>query len=67
MDSSQDINIVIDFLEDLFDIGDNYDEIRGCSLKISVHKPRSPLISSSKCDKEYHIQVKRESNRMVVL
>ena len=65
MDSSQDINMVIDPLENLFDIGDNYDEVRGRSLEMSAHKPRSSSISSSKCDEEYHIQVKRESDRMV--
>ena len=55
MDSSQDINMVINLLENLFDIGDNYDEVRGRSLEISAHKPRSLSILPSKCDKEYYI------------
>jgi len=29
-----------------------------------VHRPRSPSISSSKSDEEYHVHVKRDSNRM---
>jgi len=65
IDSSQDINMVIDPLENLFDIGDNYDEVRDCSFKMSAHKPRFLSILLSECDKEYHIQVKKESNRMV--
>jgi len=65
MNSSQDINMVIDLLENLFDIGDNYDEIRDRSLEMSIYKPRSSSILSSKCNKEYHIQVKRESDKMV--
>jgi len=65
MDSSQDINMVINPLENLFDIGDNYDEVRGCSLEMSAHKPRSLSILLSKCDKECYIPVKRESDRMV--
>jgi len=65
MDSSQDINMVINLLENLFDIDDNYDEVRGCSLEISAYKPRSLSILPSKCDKEYYIRVKRESDRMM--
>jgi len=57
--------MVINPLENLFDIGDNYDEVRGRSLEMSTHKPRFPLILLSECNKEYHIQVKRESDRIV--
>jgi len=53
MDSSQNINMVVDPLDNLFDIGNNYDEIRGHSLEMSAHKPRSPSILSSKYDKEF--------------
>jgi len=52
--------MAIDFVDDLF-IGD---KIRNCFLALSVHKPRSPSISSSKSDKEYYVCVKRDSNRM---
>jgi len=61
---TQDINMVVDPLDNLFDIGNNFDEVRGCSLVLSTHRPRSSSISLRKCDKEYHIHVKRNSNRM---
>ena len=62
--SNQDINMVIDPLDNLFDISNNYDEVRGCSLDVSIHRPRSPSISLSEGGKEYHICVQRESDRM---
>ncbi len=46
---NQDIDIVVNPLDNLFDIGNNFDEVRSCSLALSVHKPRSPSISLSKC------------------
>jgi len=61
---TQNINMVVDPLDNLFDIGDNFDKVRGCSLALSAHRPRSPSISLSKCDKEYHIHVKRDSDKM---
>ena len=60
----QDIDMVVDPLNNIFDIGDKFDEVRDCLLALSAHRPRSPSISSSKCDEEYHVCVKRESNRM---
>ena len=62
--SIQDIDMVVNPLDNLFDIGDNFNEVRNCSLALSAHRPRSPSISSSNCNKEYHIQVKRESDKM---
>ena len=59
-----DIDMVVNPLDNLFNICDNYNEMRGRSLALSMHKPRSPLISSSKCSEEYHVYIKRESNRM---
>ena len=56
--SSQDIYMVVDLVGTLFDLDNNYDEVRGHSLDLSIHRPRSPSMSSSKCDKEYHIHVK---------
>ena len=64
MASIQDIDMIVDSLDNLFDIGNNFDKVRGCSLVLNAHRPRSPLISSSDYDKEYHIRVKRESDRM---
>ena len=56
----QDIDMAIDSVNDLF----TGDKIRDHSLALSVHKSRSPLISLSESDKEYHVHVKRDSNRM---
>ena len=55
MASIQDINMVVNPLDNLFDIGKNFNEVRGCSLVLSTHRPRSPSISSSDCNKEYHV------------
>jgi len=56
--------MIVNLLNNLFDISNNFDKVRDCFLALSAHRPRSPLISSSKCDEEYHIHVKRNSNRM---
>ena len=49
----------------MFELDHNDNEVRGCSLDASIHRPRSSSMSLSKCDKEYHIYVQRESNKMV--
>ena len=59
-----DIDMVIDLLDNLLDIGNGFDSERGHSLSLSMHKPRSPSISSSECSEEYQVYVKRMSNRM---
>ena len=59
-----DIDMVIDPLDNLLDIGNSFDSERGRSLSLSMHKPRSPSISSSECSEEYHVCVKRMSDRM---
>jgi len=51
-------------LDNLFDVGNSFEEGRGRSLLLSMHKPRFPSISSSEYSEEYHIHVKRDSNRM---
>jgi len=56
----QDIDIAVDFIKNLF----TGDEIRGCSLVLSMYRPRSPSISLSGSNEEYHIHVKRDSDRM---
>jgi len=61
---NSDIDMIVDPLDNLYNIDDSFEEGRGRSLSLSMHKPRSPSISSSKYSKEYHIYVKRESNRM---
>ena len=60
----QDINMVIDPIDTMFNLDNNFDKVRGCSLDLSIHRPRSPLLLSSECDEEYHIHIKWESNRM---
>ena len=64
MASSNDINIDVNPLDNLFDVDDNFDKMRGCSLALSVYRPRSSSLFSSDCEEEYHIRVKRESNRI---
>jgi len=61
---NSDINISINPEDNLFDIGDSFENGRGCFLLLSIHKPRSPSISSSECSEEYHIHVKRDSDKM---
>ena len=61
---SFDIDIVIDPIDNIFDIGDNFKDRRGCSLSLSMYKPKSPLIFSSKYSEDYHVYIKRESDRM---
>ena len=61
----QDIDIVVGPIGAMFGLDYNYNEIRGCSLDMSIHRPRSSLMSLSECNKEYHIHIKCESDRMV--
>ena len=61
---NSDINMVIDLEDNIYNIGNSFEEKRGRSLSFSMHKPRSPSISSSKCSEDYHICVKRDSDRM---
>jgi len=56
----QDTDMAVDPVENLF-IGN---KVRGHSLVLSVHRLRSPLISLSESNEEYHMHVKRDSNRM---
>ena len=60
----QDIDMVVDLLNNIFDIGNKFDEMRGRSLALSAHRPRYPSIHLSECNEEYHVRVKRESDRM---
>jgi len=61
---NSDINMVIDPEDNIYNIGNSFEERRGYSLSFSMHKLKSPSISSSKCSKDYHIHVKRNSDRM---
>jgi len=64
MASSNDIDMDVNPLDNFFDIGNNFDEMRSCSLALSAHRPRFPSLFLSNCKEEYHIRVKRESDRM---
>jgi len=55
-----DIDIAVDSVNDLF----TGNKVRGHSLALSIYKHRSLLISSSKNNKEYHIRVKKDNNKM---
>ena len=62
--SNSDINMVIDPEDNIYNIGDGFEERRGCSLLFSMYKPKSPSISLSKYSKDYYVHVKRNSDRM---
>ena len=64
MASSNDIDMNINPLDNLFDISDNFDKVRDCSLALSAHRPRFSSLSSSDCEEEYYIRVKRVCDRM---
>ena len=60
----QDINMDTNPIEAIFNLDNNLKVMRGRSLDMSIHRPRSLLLLLSECEEEYHIQVKRESNRI---
>jgi len=63
--SSYDLNMDIDSVSTMFELDHIDYEVRGHSLDVSIHRPRSPSMSSSKCDEEYYICVQRESKKIV--
>ena len=66
MASNNDINIVINPFNNLFEnISNNFDEVRGRSLVLSTHYPRTSSMSSSNYNKDYVQRIQRESNRIV--
>jgi len=65
MASNNNINIVVDHLDNLFEkIGDNFDKVRGHSLALSAYCPRTPSLSLSDCNENYTTRIQKESNRM---
>jgi len=62
--SNSDINMVINPEDNIYNIGDSFEEGRDCSLLFSMYKPRSPSISSSKCSEDYHVRIKSKSDRI---
>jgi len=56
--------MIIDLKDNIFNISNTFEERRSHSLLFSMHKPRSSSISSSKYSEDYHVHVKRDSNKM---
>jgi len=63
MSPNNDVEMVIDLVDDLFNNCDNYDE--GHTLVSNTHHPRSPSLFSSDSKEDYATRVQRESDRMV--
>jgi len=61
---NSDINMVIDPEDNIYNIGNGFEEGRGHSLLLSMYKPRSLLISSSEYSEDYHVHIKRDSDRI---
>ena len=59
-----DINMITNPIGAMFNLNNNFDKVRGHSLGTSVHKPRSPSVSSSKSEEEYHICIQWECNKI---
>jgi len=53
--SEQDINMNTNLIKAMFDLDNNLEVVRGHSLDMSIYRPRSPSLSSSKYEEEYHI------------
>jgi len=60
----QDNDMVVNPLDNFLGIGDKFDKVRGCLLVQSTHRLRSPSMSSSEYNEEYHIFVRRDSDRI---
>jgi len=56
--------MVFDPDDNIYNIGEDFKEKRGCFLSFNIYKPRFPSISLSECSEDYHIHVKRMSDRM---
>ena len=53
--TKQDINIDTNPIKAMFNLNNNLDEVRGCSLDMSIHRPRSPSLLLSISEEEYHL------------
>ena len=53
--TEQDINMVTNPIEAMFNLDNNLDKVKDRSLDISIHKPRFPSLSLSKSEEKYHI------------
>jgi len=52
-----DIDMVTNPIGAMFNLNNNFDEVRGRSLDTSTHKPRSPFVSLSESKEEYHAHI----------
>jgi len=52
-----DIDMVTNPIGAMFNLNNNFDEVRGYSLDVSTYKPRSPAVLSSESEEEYHVCV----------
>jgi len=65
MSSNNVLNMEVDSFDGIFTKAcDNCDEVRGCSLTLSAHYPRTLSLFSSDCDEDYVMKVQKESNSM---
>ena len=65
MASDDNITMGVDSFNALFwNTCDNYDEVRGHSLALSTHSPRTALMSSSDYEEDYTIRLEKRNNRM---
>jgi len=56
--------MVIDPENNIYNISKDFEKGRGHFLSFSIYKLRSPSISLSECSKDYHVCIKRMSDRM---
>jgi len=54
---NNDIDMTTNPIGAMFNLNNNFDEVRGRSLDASVYKPRSPSVLSSEGKEEYHVHV----------
>ena len=65
MASDDNITMGVDSFNALFwNTCDNYDEVRGHSLALSAHSPRTALMFSSDYKEDYAIRLDKQNNRM---
>ena len=61
---NSDINMVINPEDNIYNIGNSFKKRRGRSLLFSMYKLRSSSIFSSKYSEDYHVHVKRDSDKV---
>jgi len=61
---NSDINMVINPEDNIYNIGNSFKKRRGRSLLFSIYKLKSSSIFSSEYSKDYHVHVKRDSDKV---